>query len=129
MDAIIVPCTQEKVWSTRPDAGPTAAKDAYTKPCFVAWRAYAESSGCPWFILSTKYGLIRPEEKITNYNVPVSAALKDSSFLRLLENQGRQLKLDSFTRIVLVDWERFSPLVRAVIPDRKVACVLHKVQY
>jgi hypothetical protein len=44
MDAIIVPCTQEKIWDDRPDAGPTEAKDAYTKPAFLTWRRYAEAS-------------------------------------------------------------------------------------
>jgi hypothetical protein len=74
MDAIIVPCTQEKIWDTCPSAGVVAAKEAYTKPAFLAWRAYAEQAGCPWFILSTKYGLIRPDQPIENYNVPVSRA-------------------------------------------------------
>ena len=51
MDAIIVPCTEEKVWDTHPNTGAVAAKDAYTKPAFSAWRQHAEQSGLPWFIL------------------------------------------------------------------------------
>lgn len=42
MNAVIVPCTQEKVWDTNPSAGQMAAKDAYTKPAFLAWRRHAE---------------------------------------------------------------------------------------
>ena len=128
VDAIIVPCTQEKIWDTQPSAGEVAAKDAYTKPAFHAWREYAEQSGCPWFILSTKYGLIRPEQMIGQYNVPVSAAVANSDLLALLVRQGRALDLGQFERIVPLDWERFQPLVRAAVDDENVRCVLHKLQ-
>jgi hypothetical protein len=42
MDAIVVPCTQEKIWDAQPSLGAVAAKDAYIKPVFRAWRSYAE---------------------------------------------------------------------------------------
>jgi hypothetical protein len=129
MDAIIVPCTQEKVWDINPDAGALRAKDAYTKPVFRAWCAYAEQSGCPWFILSTKYGLIRPEQSIERYNVPISAAVSNPALLQLLARQGRELELAKFDRIVLLDWERFQPLVKAAVGDANVRSVLHKLQY
>lgn len=38
MDVIVVPGTQEKIWDTQSTAGPVAARDAYTKPAFHAWR-------------------------------------------------------------------------------------------
>jgi hypothetical protein len=129
MDVIVVPCTQEKIWDGNPEAGPVEAKDAYTKPAFFAWRRYAEASGSPWFILSTKYGLIRPTTTIERYNVPVSRAATDPQFLRLLQEQGRELGLAAFDRIVLLDWEKFQPLVRASVPDSQVPCVLRKLQY
>jgi uncharacterized protein DUF6884 len=129
MDAIVVPCTHEKIWDDQPDAGSVEARDAYTKPAFLAWRQYAEASGSPWFILSTKYGLIRPDTRIERYNVPVAEAAGDASFLRLLEKQGRELGLDTFERIVLLDWEKFEPLVRAAAPNPHVKCVLRKVKY
>jgi hypothetical protein len=113
MDAIIVPCTDEKVWDVQPAAGAVAAKDAYTKSAFVTWRNYAEQSGCPWFILSTRYGLIPPDTKIERHNVPVSRAVNDPKFLEVLRNQGRDLNIGSFDHVVLMDWRRFEPLVRA----------------
>src|SRR5687767_11533779 len=91
MEAIIVPCTQEKVWDLRRDAGAVAAKDAYTKAAFSAWRQYAEQSGAEWFVLSTKYGLIHPDKLITPYNVPISAAVADARLHQLLSRQGREL--------------------------------------
>jgi hypothetical protein len=129
MEAIIVPCTQEKIWDTTPSAGAVAAKNAYTKAAFRTWRLYAEQSGCPWFILSTKYGLISPDQFIEPYNVPISAAATDAAFLALLRRQGEDLKLARFDRIVLLDWERFEPLVRAAVADPRVKCVLHKLLY
>lgn len=119
MNAIIVPCTQEKVWDTNPSAGPVAAKDAYTKASFLEWRRYAERSGSPWFILSTKYGLVRPELPVEKYNVPISRAVADMDLLARLKEQGADLGLDQFERVVLLDWERFEPLVRSALPDQK----------
>lgn len=129
MEAIFVPCTQEKIWDTQPNAGPVAAKDAYAKPAFYAWRAHAEQTGKPWFILSTKYGLISPDQLIERYNVPISTAVASPTLLKLLEQQGRDLNLGKFDQLVLLDWEKFQPLVRAAAPDPKIKCVLRKVQY
>ncbi|HEX5474692.1 MAG TPA: hypothetical protein VFX12_08540 [Vicinamibacterales bacterium] len=38
MDALIVPCTMEKVWDSKPGPGAVAAKDACTKPAFLDWQ-------------------------------------------------------------------------------------------
>lgn len=127
MEAIIVPCTREKVWDSQPELAAVAAKDAYTRAEFVKWRKYAEQSGVPWFILSTKYGLLEPNREIERYNVPLSAAAADATFLNRLGEQARQLGLDKFDRLVLLDWEKFEPLVRAAAGSSGVKCVLRKV--
>ena len=44
------------------------AKDIYVSELFRQTRKYVESTGCPWFILSAKYGLLSPEEIIEPYN-------------------------------------------------------------
>lgn len=129
MDAIIIPCTQEKIWDSQPDLGPVPAKDAYTKTAFRAWRSHAEKSRCPWFILSTKYGLIIPDQPIEKYNVPISSAVANAALGALLQKQGRQLNLGSFGRIVLLDWERFKPLVRSAVGKLPVKCILRRVRY
>lgn len=49
------------------------AKDAYAGRSFLLKRKYAELSNNPWFILSAKYGLIRPDRYIDpNYDVTIS---------------------------------------------------------
>ena len=129
MDAIIVPCTQEKIWDSRPDAGPVAARDAYTKPVFARWRAHAEQSGNPWFVLSTKYGLITPDTVIERYNVPISAAVRDAGLLQRLREQGEALDLRQYSRLVLLDWEKFQPLVKAAVGNHGVSCALRRIAY
>lgn len=127
MQAIIVPCVAEKVWDSRPTAGPAPAKDAYLGQRFAKWRSYAEASGTPWFILSTKYGLLRPDDPIEHYNVAVSQALRDTSLLQRLREQGSALGLDRCEQLILLDWDRFEPLVRAAVPNPAVACVLRHI--
>jgi len=119
VNAFIVPCTHEKVWDTNHLAGQVAAKDAYTKPAFFEWRRFAEQSGLAWFILSTKYGLLRPDQPIDNYNVPVSRAIAHRGLHELLKRQGVEFGLEKFERVILIDWEKFEPLVRAALPDQK----------
>jgi hypothetical protein len=43
MEAIIVPCTQEKIWDTQPDAGAVAARDSY--PGWFALSTFLATSG------------------------------------------------------------------------------------
>ena len=118
MDAIIIPCTEEKIWRTNPAAGAVQAKDAYTRDDFRVWRQHAEQSGGPWFILSTCYRLIAPETPIEKYNIPVSRAVNDPKFLEKLKRQGQELQLGKFEHVILLDWRRFEPLVRAALADQ-----------
>lgn len=127
MEAIIVPCTQEKVWDDNPQRGPTAAKDAYTKGCFLEWRRIAETSGGQWFILSTKCGLLEPDDVVPGpYNVPISMATRDRGLLAKLRDQGAGIDFSRFEKVVLLDWERFQPLVKAAVGDN-APCVLRRV--
>ena len=129
MKVVIVPCTQEKVWDSAPTQGAVPAKNAYTKPVFAKWREHAEQSGSSWFIRSTKYGLLSPDDLVEPYNVPISAALADSKLLSLLAEQGRRLGLDQAEEIILLDWEKFQPLVRAAVADPNVPCNLRRLFY
>ena len=129
MDAIIVPCTQEKVWAADPFRGATLAKDVYTKDSFVEWRRYAEASGCEWFILSTKHGLLSPDDIVEDdYNVPISTAICDARLLDRLRAQGAKIDFSRFDQVILLDWERFEPLVKTAVGD-SAPCVLRKLLY
>ena len=58
---VLVTCVKSK--GTRP----AAAKDLYTSALFRKERAYAESTGVPWFILSAEHGLVAPDEWLSPY--------------------------------------------------------------
>jgi hypothetical protein len=45
------------------------AKDLYVSPLFRKMRQYAERNSEKWYILSSKYHLVRPEEVIEPYDV------------------------------------------------------------
>ena len=46
---------------------PTLAKDLYVSRWFLLARAYVEATGCPWFILSAKHGLVAPDQMLAPY--------------------------------------------------------------
>ena len=105
------------------------AKDAYTKSVFRQWRHYAERSGKRWFVLSTKSGLLDPDQPITRYNVPVSDAIRNRTLRDRLRQQGREFGLEQAGKVILLDWERFEPLVKAAVGDSGTPCVCRKVYY
>ena len=49
------------------------AKELYTSAWFLKARAYAESKGSPWRILSAKYGAVHPETVIEPYEKTLNA--------------------------------------------------------
>lgn len=58
---VLVTCVKSKL------EVPAAAKELYISPLFTRQRAYAESAGVPWFILSAEYGLIAPDDWVAPY--------------------------------------------------------------
>jgi hypothetical protein len=52
------------------DAAP--ARDLFTGPVFAARRQFAEASGRPWFILSSRWGLVHPDEVIAPYRLSLA---------------------------------------------------------
>ena len=59
---ILVSCVKEKR-ATR-----ALAKDLYVSAWFRKARAYVESTGRPWRILSARYGLLDPEKTVRPYD-------------------------------------------------------------
>ncbi|WP_220388116.1 DUF6884 domain-containing protein [Ornithinimicrobium cerasi] len=61
-DVVLVGCVKSKRASGAP------AKDLYTSNYFAKMRAYAESTGKPWYILSAEHGLVAPDEWLEPYD-------------------------------------------------------------
>lgn len=84
---IIVPCGRTKIWAKTPNAGATAACDAYTGTQFRAARRFAEEHAGSWIILSAKYGFISPDAMIENYDVAFSKLI--NGYYRPVEMLGQ----------------------------------------
>lgn len=51
---------------------PQLARDLYTSSLFVNAARYAEKTSDEWYIISAKYGLVRPSDFIEPYNVTLN---------------------------------------------------------
>jgi hypothetical protein len=67
---VLVACGKSK----NTDAGKAA--DLYTSTWFKLARAYAESHGNEWFIMSAKHGLIRPRHYVRPYDQTLPSSAK-----------------------------------------------------
>ena len=98
---VVVPCGRRKIWDTDPNAGPTAARDAYQGAPFKVNKTYAERVADAWVILSAKYGFIGPEFIIPeNYNVTFDRPETGPITLEELRRQARGKDLYGFATVV-----------------------------
>ena len=52
---------------------PAPARDLYLSTWFVLARDWIERDGAPWYILSSKYGLVHPDTVISPYDKTLNA--------------------------------------------------------
>lgn len=62
-DVVLVGCVKGKLSRMAP------ARELYQSPLFARRRAYAERSGRPWFVLSSRWGLVHADERIAPYDL------------------------------------------------------------
>jgi len=58
-------------------AAPCEARDLYTGPLFRAARAHVERLGCPWWVLSARFGLIEPWRTLPPYEATIADGRRD----------------------------------------------------
>ena len=63
---LLLGCVQSKLDE------PAPAAELFISPLFRARRAYAERSRRRWFVLSSQYGLVRPDEEVAPYDLPMA---------------------------------------------------------
>ena len=88
VDLILVGCVKRK----HHRAGP--AKDIYTSTLWRYRRAYAESHGRPWYILSAKHGILTPGTWIERYDLSLadlSASERREWSLRVLDELAAEV--------------------------------------
>jgi len=120
---VIVPCGGQKVWEKNPNHGPALAQDAYTGAPFRVNRAYAESVGDAWVILSAKYGFILPTFTIPEpYNVTFKRRTDATATVDQLRRQIRELALDRYPHIIGLGGKEYRAMIEAAFAD--AACAL-----
>jgi len=91
-DICIISCGARKVWKSDNSRKLVPAKDAYTGPLFKKCKEYAERFFPEnWFIISDKYGLIRPDALISDYNISPDAVKGNHQFVEYIARQKIQL--------------------------------------
>ena len=101
---------------------PATAKDLYASSWFKKARRFAESRGCPWFILSAEYGLVSPDQIIEPYektlnNMPIADRRKWADRV----NSQIQAVIPQFETAVFLAGQRYREFLIGHLQKRKVA--------
>jgi cytoplasmic iron level regulating protein YaaA (DUF328/UPF0246 family) len=119
---VIVPCGRAKVWDKHPDAGPTAAADAYSGAPFTVNRNYAERAGGDWVILSAKYGFLRPVDLIPGpYEVTFKRRATNPIEFGALRDQVTRLGLCHYAEVIGLGGKEYRAAVEAAFAWTSVA--------
>lgn len=118
----IVPCGNKKIWDVSPDAGPTPAKNVYVggfaSKCQEYARAFYPDS---YFILSAKYGFLRPEEIVPNkYNVTFKKPSTNPITIPELIYIAQQKGLFNADRIIVMAGKDYAQIVKRVFPAKEI---------
>lgn len=113
--AYLVSCVSSKCARAAP------AKDLYDSHWFKKARRYAEASGCPWFVLSAKYGLVAPNKVIAPYNTALNVM---SARRRRQWASDVMVQLDQcmprLKKVVFLAGKRYREFLIASLKARKV---------
>ena len=116
MRLYLVSCTKRKGWKAAP------ARELYTSLWFVKARAYVESTGQPWFILSDEHGLVHPDRILEPYDT----YLKDSEREQWSHSVMRQLTphLGGIEAVVFLTFKRYSEFLAPWLRSKGMGVVL-----
>jgi hypothetical protein len=117
---VVIPCGKAKIWQRYPDLSAVHACDAYIGTPFRVNRRYAESCGCPWYILSAKYGLLRPDDLIVNYNVTFNKQRTGPISVENLRRQVNQLGLGQFSAGTVLGGKKYCGIITAAFDGSPV---------
>jgi len=118
----IVPCGNKKIWDVSPNAGPTAAKNVYVGSFASKCQEYARLFYPDnYFILSAKYGFLRPEEIIPNkYNVTFKKHSTNPITIPELILVAQQKGLFNADRIIVIAGQNYVQIIRSVFPTKEI---------
>lgn len=112
----LVSCVKKK----REDA--CAARDLYVSDLFRMARRFAETSGCPWFILSAEHGLVAPDKLIAPYERTLNT-MRVADRRAWAEGVARQLakEVPNLTQVVFLAGKRYREFLARHLANRRVA--------
>lgn len=124
MTATVVSCTKAKLSGIMP------AGELYSaSPRFKRWLARAVSDGHPVFILSTKYGLVRPEQRIAPYELDIGD-MSQADLTAWQERLRRQVRLcvtdAGITRAVFLASKRYREAAKPAFVSEGVQTYVHR---
>lgn len=94
---------------------PAPARELYCSDWFRKARAYVESTGAPWFILSAKHVLVCPDELVEPYNLSLKMLLpheRDAWAHQIAWLVGRMMKRLGAERVIALAGEDYRrPLI------------------
>ncbi len=130
MEACIVACSKRKVWDRWPHLGERPAREAY---CGLLTRlaiTYAELFYRDhWYILSAKYGFIRPDMLIEPYDKTFRNIVITKSLISSLRRQADSLGLTRYSVITVLGGSRYVEVCRRVFPDKIIRAPLAGLGY
>lgn len=103
-ELLIVPCGKKKIWSKRPELDLVRAQDSFTGSPFIVNKKYALAKKSDWMILSSKYGLLNPDDEISNYEVDINEL--GDMFVEKLKNQIDIIS--HYSRLISLCSDKFS---------------------
>lgn len=98
-----------------------AACDLYVSDLFRKARRFAEASGCPWFILSAKHGLVAPGQVIAPYDQTLNK-MRAADRREWSERVAEQLAeaVPDLSRVVFLAGKRYREILARHLTSRGV---------
>jgi len=120
MKLAIVQCGGSKIWTKHSIPDKVMAKDAYISPYFKFNRLYAEKIGDAWLILSAKYGYLKPEDLIENYNVTFKKEKTNPISIEELKKQVISKGLEKYNEIIVLGGKEYLEAVELSFDGLKI---------
>lgn len=115
----IAQCGHHKIWDDNPNAGPTMAKDAYTGVFAKKTQEYAKHFyPNDWCIISAKYGFLKPDDLIENYNVTFKDLKTKPITINELTASAREKNLFDYDELVIVASREYVDRIKTIFPGK-----------
>lgn len=118
---VVVPCGKAKIWAKHPQAGPTAAANAYIGAPFIVNRRYAEQIGGDWVILSAKHGFLRPADAVPGpYETTFKRRSTNPISPAALREQVKQMGLGLYGEVIGLGGKDYRAAIEAAFEGTQV---------